>query len=151
MNHICRECLTTNINNFSLGGSLKPRPVCRDCDNNRRSRLYYLNHDYELEYRRKYARLHPRTKEQQQNRYETHKKMEAERRAIRDKTTQAKARRIVNQAIRRKKINKPSSCSSCHSIVASKLLHGHHDDYATPLQVIWICSKCHGLKHRRYA
>ena len=29
-----------------------------------------------------------------------------------------------------------------------RALHGHHEDYSQPLEVVWLCAPCHGLRHR---
>jgi ribosomal protein S27AE len=52
----------------------------------------------------------------------------------------------IGNAIRDGKLIKPRSCSECHT--DGVVIHGHHDDYAYPLSVRWLCSKCHRLWHK---
>lgn len=40
---------------------------------------------------------------------------------------------------------KPEPCSKCSSEID---LNAHHEDYTKPLEIIWLCKKCHGLRHR---
>ncbi len=60
-----------------------------------------------------------------------------------------KARAKLAYAIKIGKIIKPTQCSKCLS--CSGKLHGHHHDYEKPLDVTWLCNKCHGEEHRIYA
>lgn len=53
---------------------------------------------------------------------------------------------IVGNAVRDKKLDKPDNCSSCGS--TPNRLHGHHDDYAFPLVVRWLCPGCHNRWHK---
>lgn len=59
---------------------------------------------------------------------------------------------VASQAVRSLvatgKIIKPDQCSICLSIVGSKSIQGHHEDYSKPLEVIWVCVKCHSNIHR---
>src|SRR3990167_6956341 len=43
------------------------------------------------------------------------------------------------------KNNKPNKCEKCEQI---KIVEGHHFDYEKPLEVVWVCRKCHSLIHR---
>ena len=52
---------------------------------------------------------------------------------------------MVGNAVRDGRLNKPKSCESCG--ISPKRLHGHHDDYAQPLVVRWLCPKCHKVWH----
>jgi ribosomal protein S27AE len=52
----------------------------------------------------------------------------------------------VGNAVRDGKLVKPTSCADCGS--AAEIIHGHHDDYAYPMTVRWLCSKCHRLWHK---
>ena len=55
-----------------------------------------------------------------------------------------KARLIVQYALRSRRMTK-DPCSKCGSEIR---VHGHHENYARPLDVIWLCAMCHGERHR---
>jgi len=50
----------------------------------------------------------------------------------------------VRRAIGRGELIKPIECSSCLRV---KPLDGHHDDYSKPLEVRWLCRRCHLAHH----
>lgn len=53
---------------------------------------------------------------------------------------------IAGNALRRGDIKKAKLCDECKK--SHKRLHGHHDDYANPLEVRWLCPKCHAQWHK---
>lgn len=53
----------------------------------------------------------------------------------------------LNNAVRDGRIQKPSTCSVCG--ISTKRLEGHHDDYAFPLVVRWLCPSCHYDWHEK--
>ena len=55
---------------------------------------------------------------------------------------------ILAKAIRTGQIIKPKSCSLCKS---TKRINGHHKDYNKPLEVEWMCQKCHVRFHNGLA
>ena len=53
------------------------------------------------------------------------------------------AHSILNSAIKSGRIKK-EPCEKCGS---TKFVHGHHYDYAKPLEVMWLCCPCHHIEH----
>ena len=58
----------------------------------------------------------------------------------------AKATQTLRNAVHEGKVEKPLLCQECNK---GAILHGHHDDHGDPYKVIWLCSVCHGKKHRK--
>lgn len=52
---------------------------------------------------------------------------------------------VVNNAVRDGRLIKPSACSKCDR--SGVRLEGHHDDYSRPLDVVWLCCRCHRRHH----
>lgn len=59
-----------------------------------------------------------------------------------------RARRTLHEAVKRGRVVKPDSCEDCGQQFEKRLLHGHHEDYSKPLDVNWLCYRCHGKRHR---
>lgn len=53
---------------------------------------------------------------------------------------------IVRHAIESGKLERPAECEMCGESVSE----GHHQDYAKPLEVIWLCRACHNHVHRYF-
>jgi len=58
---------------------------------------------------------------------------------------------IVGSAVKSGRIMKPEQCNRCGDTPRRRDLHAHHHDYAFPLDVEWICVKCHGVEHHGIA
>ena len=56
---------------------------------------------------------------------------------------QIKTRNAVYRAIKNGKLV-PGPCELCGS---TRFVDGHHDDYAKPLDVRWLCRSCHKKEH----
>lgn len=59
----------------------------------------------------------------------------------------ARARHRLNEAVRAGKLSKSTCCESCGARTESRELDGHHEDYDKPLDVEWLCRRCHAARH----
>lgn len=50
------------------------------------------------------------------------------------------AKNAINNAINRGKLARGVECRKCGS---QDNIQAHHEDYSKPLDVMWLCSKCH--------
>ncbi len=55
-----------------------------------------------------------------------------------------RARRRVATAVANGSLVRPATCEACGKQCTPE---AHHDDYAKPLVVRWLCSGCHGAQH----
>lgn len=59
-------------------------------------------------------------------------------------------RKKVHAAVRSGKLIKPDACERCGIVKEkSEQIQAHHPDYNEPLEVCWLCPKCHGGEHKR--
>ncbi len=60
-----------------------------------------------------------------------------------------KAQHTLSNAVRDSKVIKPTSCEHCST--SEKKIQGHHWSYLEEhwLDVIWLCTGCHGKEHKR--
>lgn len=62
--------------------------------------------------------------------------------------TKRKANTAVSNAIRDKRLIPGTRCEDCGHDFRHHRREAHHEDYDKPLQVEWLCSLCHGKRHR---
>jgi hypothetical protein len=98
-------------------------------------RTYYSRSEDKIEKKREISRNYIKTEKYKQ----WHEKYKQK---IRDKL---KCRSVLNNAVRDGILERPSHCQVCNQ---EKLLDGHHSDYSKPLQVLWVCRKCHVAIHK---
>ena len=57
------------------------------------------------------------------------------------------ARQAVYEALQRGILSKPERCQDCGE---ARALQGHHESYERErwLEVIWVCRKCHRVRHQ---
>lgn len=56
-----------------------------------------------------------------------------------------KARIAISHATRDGKVVRPNNCESCFAECKPE---AHHSDYSKPLDVDWLCKKCHTELHK---
>ena len=54
-----------------------------------------------------------------------------------------RARDKLHNAVEYGSLVKPNTCSCCNRPTPKQKPHGHHEDYAKPFEVEWLCSGCH--------
>lgn len=57
-----------------------------------------------------------------------------------------RVRILTNRAIELDLLKKPDKCALC---CAAGDVDAHHYDYGKPLDVFWVCPRCHGIIHRK--
>lgn len=122
---------------------------CKECTKRDVSKNYRDNIDYYKEYERKRSSMPHRVMAREE--YAKSDAGKAAGNACKERWSRRNpikrmASIIVGNAVRDGKIIKPDSCSECGSY--PKRLHGHHDDYAFPLVVRWLCPGCHNKWHK---
>lgn len=58
-----------------------------------------------------------------------------------------RAQNVLNYAIKKGRIRRPDRCEFCG---AACRVHGHHRNYAKPLDVVWLCPRCHKAGHSMF-
>ena len=61
------------------------------------------------------------------------------------------ANTAVNNAVRDGHLVPSETCEDCGHDFSFYRREAHHEDYDKPLEVEWLCAKCHGIRHRAVA
>lgn len=122
---------------------------CKECNklDVRKNRKDNIEHYKEYDKRRG---MRPDRVEMRHRYQQTNAGKESIRRAKKKYTENNPIKRgaanIVNNAVRDGRLKKPDNCAICWKVGVR--IHGHHDDYAKPLDVRWLCSACHRAWHK---
>jgi len=137
---LCPKCLTLKLSGDFYKDKRSPNGLKSQCKKCHTSTSIATRDKDLARYRnREYARSSRRSNP------EKVRNIERERSRHRVRTERDNARQILNGAVRTGKVVKPVSCSDCGAIGK---ITGHHEDYNRPLDVVWLCYECHGLRHR---
>ena len=70
------------------------------------------------------------------------------------KTANEKAQNLLEQAIEKGIVTRKTHCEKCGDTGTFKdgrtKIQAHHSDYTKPLQVDWLCQKCHHVWHKKH-
>lgn len=141
----CKRCSAYKIeDDFYANDS-----TCKECrkamvrENRARKANYYREYD------RKRFKEDPRVRQRHIRYQSTERGKESlgksKRKYIDKNPAKRAAHAILGNAVRDGRIEKPSFCENCGT--GKGRIHGHHDDYAYPLSVRWLCPKCHTEWH----
>lgn len=155
MMKVCKKCgIEKPIEDFYVqkGMSDGHLSFCKDCVRDRVHKHRLEN----LERIRKYDRNRPNAKERIKkeredikNNKERYKRYTENKRKWDNKNKHKKnAHAKVKSAVDRGLLIKPNACQICGKTNCE--IQGHHHDYSKPLDVIWVCTECHGKLHRKY-
>lgn len=76
------------------------------------------------------------------------KKLEYQLRSRERHPLRKRARDLVQIHIKSGRLVRPCKCSACLKKCTPE---AHHEDYAKPLEVVWLCFKCHRARHQQEA
>lgn len=156
----CHKMKSLEEFNRSNQGVLGRASHCKECKHeyyllNRKkiaekTRKYCESHKEECALRSKqYAEKYPEKVVEQSYRYYHRWAGIKERSSGRWKKLnpeKVKAHDLLEKAIERGTIKRPEICSKCGR---KTKIEGHHSDYSKPLEVIWLCHRCHVRLHWR--
>jgi hypothetical protein len=121
-------------------GHLNKCKVCTRCDVTEHTRKKWGDADWRMKERErgreKYWRL-----------YRGKKRAPGNKRKPGD-PVKIRARAILYQALKAGSVLRPEHCEDCNETAK---VHAHHEDYSKPLDVDWLCTICHGKRHRKAA
>lgn len=158
----CRHC---HVEKPASEFYVSDRTACKDCTKERVRKNRAEKADYYRAYDSKRFKEDPRVRERHKryqsteagkaslaksrNKYYSEHKEEitaSRLQWISKNKHKREAHIIVGNSVRSGRLVKPSNCEECGNYQTG--LHGHHEDYGKPLEVIWLCAKCHSKRHR---
>ena len=149
MTHTCTVCgVTSDVAEFYKGVNRR----CKECHKQK----VRENRAEKADYYRTYDAHRYQSDPKVRARHKRYQATEAGKAAMRkarakwmnEKPEARAAHVILGNAVRDGRVVKPTVCTNCGCKPKRRNMHAHHEDYALPLDVIWICSTCHYETHK---
>lgn len=137
VNKICKKCgKDLPVSEFYTHKKMKDGHlnVCKEC-----VKLRNRRHREENEER---YRLYENARQHSPHRILLRKSITTKRRKV--VSGYQKAHNAVIRAVKNGLLKKPNKCHWCSN---EKKVEAHHPDYNEPLEVVWLCAKCHKMLH----
>lgn len=147
MTHTCKVCgVTSDVAEFYKSVNVR----CKEChkakvrENRAEKADYYQTYDaYRYQNDPKVKKRHKRYAKSPAGIASLGK---ARRKWIDNNAEKRAAHTILGNAVRDGRVEKPEGCQNCGA--TGVRIEGHHQDYAKPLDVDWLCRSCHVMTHR---
>ena len=125
---------------------------CKDCHKKKMKENREENADYYRAYDAARFKNDPKVAERHK-RYQATEQgkgslLKAKLKYISQKPEARAAHVILGNAVRDGRVYKQLICKACGAHPKRRNMHAHHEDYAKPLDVVWLCSTCHATHHR---
>ncbi len=132
----CKDCSQSlAVDAFYRTATGAPMHICKECHKARMAHRRRTNPAVQ-----EYDRL-------RQKRLDRRRKSAAISKRWREEHPEAyRAQTIVGNALRDGKLVK-GECAICGT---NHHVHGHHRDYRRPLDIVWLCAKCHHRIHAAF-
>jgi hypothetical protein len=130
----CTQCRRNKLlESFYKQRNGSPLHICKECRQARSRRVYLNRAEY---YKAQSADNHLKNRERTLKIHSDWRKRNREK---------CRAQWQVWKAVRSGALVRSKYCEQCG---AATQIQAHHFDYRQPLNVEWLCSGCHGERHR---
>ena len=141
----CKECLSKLQKEWKKKNPDKAKKIKQREYQKNKERCDKSNNKWAEENRERSNEIKKDWKEKHKEKYQEQQRKYQLERHYRE-PLKIKAVKLHNDRIRKGEIVRPTICSRCKE---EAYIEGHHYDYNKPLDVIWLCRKCHAKERKK--